>query len=165
MIPRKHIVPAGFGLIALIVLSTYAISGPSIASLLGKNVVDIGVEHERPLSLIMEVGISGESGLIEFFTETDESVLISVPSTWIRREVWNAPIETVTAEPPSLGLSRWTLPPRAGISFTTSQVPDSLILHNPTGVQMKLNLTYVDLASNSVDREVVLIQEDTKKLW
>lgn len=165
MIPRKHIVPAGFGLIALIVLSTYAMSGPSLASVLGKTVVDIGVEHEKPLSLTMEVGVNGKSGMIEFFTETDENILISVPSTWIRREVWNAPIETVTSEPPSLGLSRWTLPPRSGISFTMRDAPDSVILHNPTGVQMKLNLTYIDVVSDTVKREVVLIQEDTKKLW
>ncbi len=147
------------------VLSMSSVAPPSVASLLGKSIVDIGVEHETPLSLRMEVGISNGSGVVEFFTETDETILISVPSTWVRREVWNAPIDTVTAEIPSLGFTRWTMPPRAGISFNVLDAPDSVILHNPTGVQMRLEITYVDVNKEEVENEVVLIQGDTVKLW
>ena len=162
---RKHIAPAGLGLIALMVLSMNAISPVSFAALLDKHVVDIGVEHELPLSLGMQVGVSGKSGYIEFFSETAETILISVPSTWVRREVKNAPIDTVVSEVPSLGFTRWTIPPRAGVSFAVPIAPDSAILHNPTRVPMKLDITFVDLVTDTVDKDTVLIQDDTVKLW
>lgn len=162
---KKHAAPAGLGLIALMILSMSAVAPPSFASLLHKDVVDIGVEHDQPLSLSMQVGMSETSGYIEFFSETSETILISVPSTWVRREVKNAPINTVTSEVPSLGFTRWTLPPRAGISFSVPEAPDSAVLHNPTRVQMKLDLAFVDLIDDTVHKEVVLIQDDTVKLW
>jgi hypothetical protein len=91
--------------------------------------------------------------------------LLSVPSTWVRREVKNAPIHTVTSEAPSLGFTRWKLPARAGISFRIPDAPDSMILHNPSEVQMKLDLVQVDLLTEEVERDILLIQEDTVKLW
>ncbi len=132
---------------------------------LKQTIVDIGVEHEKPLSLTMEVGVRDNVGMMDFFSEAEETILLSVPSTWVRREVWNAPIQTVTSKVPSLGFTRWTLPSRAGISFKVSDAPDSLILHNPSNVQMKLNLVYVDLEKEHTERETVLIQDDTVKLW
>lgn len=162
---KKHAAPAGLGLIALMILSMSAVSPPSFASLLNKTVADIGVEHEQPLSLSMQVGVSETSGYVEFFSETAETILISVPSTWVRREVKNADISSVTSEIPSLGFTRWTIPPRAGISFAMPDSPDSAILHNPTRVPMKLDLSFVDLIDDTVHKEVVLIQDDTVKLW
>lgn len=136
-----------------------------MASLLQKDVVDIGIEHEEPLSLTMQVGVSETAGFVEFFSETSETILISVPSTWVRREVKNAALHEVTSEIPSLGFTRWSLPARAGISFSVPSSPASMMLHNPTGVQMKLDLAFVDVTNDTVQKEVVLIQGDTIKLW
>lgn len=156
---------AGIALIALIILSMSAVSPPSFASLLDKNTADIGIEHTDPLSLSMQVGVSAYGGYIEFFTETSETILISVPSTWVRREVKNAQLHEVTSEVPSLGFTRWTLPPRAGISFTMPEPPDSAVLHNPSGAPLKLDLSFVDLTNDTVDKEVVLVQNNTVRLW
>ena len=162
---KSHIVPAGIGLIALIALSLGSVSPPRMSGYLKQTIVDIGVERDKPLSLTMEVGVRDNIGVMDFFSETDETILLSVPSTWVRREVWNASINSVTSEVPSLGFTRWTLPSRAGISFKVPDAPDSLILHNPSNVQMKLNLVYVDLSKEYTERETVLIQGDTVKLW
>lgn len=162
---KKHGAPAGVGLIALIVLSMASVAPPVLLGSLNRTIVDIGVEHNEPLSLIMEVGVNGDDAVVEFFSESPETILISVPSTWVRREVRNAPIHTVTSEPPSIGFTRWTLPARAGISFKVTDAPDSVILHNPSEVQMKLILNRVDLEKEEVERDVLLIQDDTVKLW
>jgi hypothetical protein len=150
---------------AIVVLSMSSASPASLMQNFRGHVVDIGIEHDRPLSISLEVGILNDMAVAEFFSESGETILISVPSTWVRREVKNAPIHMVTSEPPSLGFTRWSLPPRAGISFKTAQAPDSLILHNPSGVQMKLDLVQVDLETEEVDRDILLIQGDTVKLW
>jgi hypothetical protein len=160
----KHGPAAGVGLIALVLLSMSS-TGPALLNSLRGNVVDIGIEHDKPLSLSLEVGILNDKASVEFFSESAETILISVPSTWVRREVKNAPIHTVTSESPSLGFTRWKLPARAGISFRVPDAPDSIVLHNPSGVQMKLDLVQVDLETEEVKRDILLIQGDTVKLW
>ncbi len=160
-----HAAAAGVGMVAIVILTIASVSSPSLASRLQRSVVDIGIEHQKPLTLSMEVGVQHTGANVEFFSESDETILISVPSNWVRREVKNAPIDTVSAEPPSLGFTRWTLPPRAGISFRLSEAPESLILHNPTEVQMMLNLARVDLPTNTVNKDVILIQGNTQRLW
>lgn len=162
---QKHGRAAGIGLVAVLVLSMSSVAPPVLTGSLHRTVVDIGIEHQRPLSLGLEVGVNGNIAVAEFYSQSDETILISVPSTWIRREVKNASIDQVVAEPPSLGFTRWSLPPRAGISFRINDTPDSVILHNPSGVQMKLDLAYVDLETDTVEKDVLLIQEDTVKLW
>lgn len=162
---QTHGKAAGIGLIAVLVLSMASIAPPVLKGSLSRTVVDIGVEHEKPLALSFEMGVLGNIAVAEFYSQSEETILISVPSTWVRREVKNAPIHLVTSEPPSLGFTRWSLPPRAGISFRITDTPDSVILHNPSGVQMKLDLAYVDLQTDTVEKDVLLIQTDTVKLW
>jgi hypothetical protein len=162
---RTHGTAAGFGLMAIAVLAVSTASAPALLGNLRATVVDIGIEHDKPLSLLLEVGVLDGMAVAEFFSESPETILISVPSTWVRREVKNAPIHTVTSELPSLGFTRWKLPARAGISFKIATAPESLVLHNPTGVQMKLDLVLVNLETEEVDRDILLIQGDTVKLW
>ena len=162
---RTHGSAAGVGLIAIAILAVSSASAPALIGSLRTDTVDIGVEHNQPLSLSLEFGVLDDMAVAEFFSESAETILISVPSTWVRREVKNAPIHTVTSELPSLGFTRWTLPARAGISFKIADAPGSLVLHNPSGVQMKLDLVQVDLKSEKVERDVLLIQDDTVRLW
>ena len=156
---------ASVGLLTVAVLAVSTASAPTLLGSLRGEVVDIGIEHDKPLSLSLEVGILDEKASVEFFSESAETILISVPSTWVRREVKNAPIHTVTSEAPSLGFTRWKLPPRAGISFRVPHAPDSIVLHNPSEVQMKLDLVKVNLRTEEVERDILLIQGDTVKLW
>lgn len=162
---RKHTIPASLGLIALVALGLASLSMPSLSAMLKPNIIDIAVEHESPLSLSIEVGVRDAAGVIEFVTDTKETIQLSVPVAWKRREVRNVPIESVTSEAPSLGFTRWTLPPHAGISFSMTHAPESLVLHNPSGVQTKIDLTYVDVVTEEVHHEIVLLKDAMKKLW
>lgn len=162
---QQHGKAAGIGLIAVLVLGMSSIAPPVLKGQLSRTVVDIGVEHSKPLSLSLEVAVLHDNAVAEFYSESEETILISVPSTWVRREVKHAQLSEVTSEAPALGFTRWTLPPRAGISFRVPQTPDSLILHNPTGVQMMLSLTQIDLPTETVNEDVVLVQGNTVKLW
>lgn len=156
---------ASLGLLGVLVLAGLSVTGARLQGELSHGIVDIGVEHTSPLSLRMEFGVRGENAFAEFSSESDETVLLSVPSSWVRHEVRSAPIETVTAEPPSLGLTRWTLPPHAGISFSIPEAPLSVVLHNPSGSPLKLSLAYIDLETGTAQKDVLLIQDDTVKLW
>lgn len=162
---NRNATAASVGLMTLAVLAISTASAPALLGSLRGEVVDIGIEHNTPLSLSLEVGILDDKASVEFFSESGETILISVPSTWVRREVKNAPIHTVTAEAPSLGFTRWKLPPRAGISFRVPNALGSIVLHNPSEVQMKLNLVKVNVRTEEVERDILLIQGDTVKLW
>lgn len=162
---NQHSTAAIVGLMSVAIFAVSTASAPALLGSLRGEVVDIGIEHEQPLSLSLEIGVLDNKASVEFFSESAETILISVPSTWVRREVKNAPIHTVTSEAPSLGFTRWKLPARAGISFRVHTAPDSMVLHNPSEVQMKLDLVQVNLRTEEVVRDILLIQGDTVKLW
>lgn len=155
---------ATIGVIAIVLLGVFSVSKGNTATVTS-NVVDIGIEHKKPLSLSFEIGVLDSMATAEFIADSDETISISVPSTWKRHEVQNASIEDVTSDPPSLGFTRWHLPAGAGISFRILSAPESILIHNPSEVPLKLDVVRVDLMTEEVVRETVLIQSDTTKLW
>lgn len=159
---KTIIIPAAVSLV-LILLSAQGTG--SLLDAFGTHAAEIGVEHAQPLSLSLQVGVKDESAVIEFLSSSQEQIFISVPSDWQRREVRNAPIDSVTADPPSLGFTRWKVPSGAGISFNVVNSPSSAIMHNPSGSPLKLDLAFVDLGTGVTEREVVLIHEETVTLW
>ncbi len=54
---RTHGTAAGFGLMAIAVLAVSTASAPALLGNLRATVVDIGIEHDKPLSLLLEVGV------------------------------------------------------------------------------------------------------------
>lgn len=126
----------------------------------------IGVEHVHPLTLSLALHTSGgEWGIIDIGTVSDETVFVSLPDTWRRREVRNVPLHEVQADPPSFGFVRFTFPPTAIVSFIVPDLPDHLLLHNPSEVPIQLNLTKVNTLTQTMDHKVILMQESPKEIW
>ncbi|MDD5623856.1 MAG: hypothetical protein PHI23_04060 [Candidatus Peribacteraceae bacterium] len=164
-----HVLAALFAIVAVVVLSQQALHGTSLdltASLTETNMkADIGVEHTGPLSLSLSLSKGEGSGIADIGQYGEETIAVSVPADWQRREVRGAPLASVTADPSTFGFTRWHLPPGTVISFGVPVSPASLILHNPSGVPLKVTLTRVDLEAQSVERDVVLVQESSVQLW
>ena len=127
--------------------------------------VEIGVEHELPLSLTFSVSELRGSGLIDIKQEGEEIVSISLPSSWQRKEVRNVPLSEITEENTSFGFKRYQIPAGASVTFAIPQYPDTLLVHNPSGITMKVALTMVDLQTNTVETDVVLVQDSPAQLW
>ncbi|MBU0767227.1 hypothetical protein KKF55_05650 [Patescibacteria group bacterium] len=127
--------------------------------------VEIGVEHEFPLSIALSVSELKGSGLLDIKQEGEEVVSISLPSSWQRKEVRNVSLSEVTEESASFGFKRYQLPAGASVTFAISQYPDTLLIHNPSGITMKVDLKIVDLQTNTVEANVVLVQDSPAQLW
>ena len=164
--PSQHI-------FALLVLSAsiaiFGISGVKRAQVTPmqrtENTVEIGIEHNEPLSVSIEASEMKGRGLFEIEQKGSEKILLSVPGEWIRKEVRNASIKDVIYESASLGFKRWHMPAGSSILFELPKFPTSLIVHNPSKVTVKVALTKVDMESGSTENEVMLVQEGPVKLW
>ena len=129
-------------------------------------VTHIGIEHVHPLTISVVLRTSGGKwGIIDFGSINDEIIFISLPDTWRRREVRNVPLNDVQADPPSFGFVRYAFPPQAIVSFIVPNIPDHLLLHNPSRVPIQLNLTNVNTATQEVKHDVILLQESPKEVW
>lgn len=129
------------------------------------NPVEIGIEHNEPLSISIEASELRGRGLFEIGQFGTEVIQLSVPGEWMRKEVKNASIKDVTFETASLGFKRWHMPAGSSILFELPKFPSSLIVHNPSKVTIKVSTTKVNMESGSADNEVVLVQEGPVKLW
>ncbi|MFA7681828.1 MAG: hypothetical protein WCX61_02240 [Candidatus Peribacteraceae bacterium] len=126
---------------------------------------EIGVEHTLPLALQLDVSVLHGHGLLDVTHVGDENIALSVPEEWKRREVRNVPLQAVTADAPSFGFVRWHLPAGATVSFMLPRYPQTLLLHNPSNVELKVTMARVDLEKNTVERDVILIQNSPVTLW
>lgn len=126
---------------------------------------EIALEHTTSLHLTIEVAVGKNTTLLEFSHSGDEMVFLSVPHEWIRQEVRNMDIRSLSVDPPELGFSRYHLPPQAGITFKVDHPLPSLLLHNPSHVPLEVALAYVDLERDTVTRRTTLIQEGPLSLW
>jgi hypothetical protein len=127
--------------------------------------IDIGIEHDKPLALSFEMSSLGGVAIVEIGVDGSERVGLSVPSSWIRREVRGAPIADVTSDEESFGFVRWSLPGSSSVSFRVPHTPGNVVLHNPSGVALKVNVTRVMLPDEVVERDVLLVQESSRELW
>lgn len=128
--------------------------------------IDIGVEHNENMTLGIDISTLNGEAIIELTNkETEETVAVSVPETWTRREVRNAPIDQVTSDNSAFGFIRWQLPKNGTISFRVPKTPEKIILHNPTEKTMKVELAFVDLDREQIEKDIILVQEATAELW
>ncbi|MFH1670347.1 MAG: hypothetical protein ABIA92_02040 [Patescibacteria group bacterium] len=127
--------------------------------------VEIGVEHELPLSLSLSASELKGKGLMDIRQEGEEMVFISLPSGWQRKEVRNVPLSSITQEDTSFGFTRYRIPAGASVTFAIPQYPDTLLVHNPSGIALKVALTMVNLQTNTVETNVVLVQDSPAQLW
>lgn len=155
-------------LVALVglVLTGWAFSLPQVSGRAqGRNAVHIGIEHTAPVSLSLTVSTAAEGALIDLRQDGREDIYVSVPASWVRYEVRNVPLSTVTADPPSFGFIRWRLLPGASVTFATIDLFSHLTLHNPSEIPMQLEITRVNLLTEIVAYNVILVQETPVELW
>ncbi|MCF7844358.1 MAG: hypothetical protein K9M03_00835 [Kiritimatiellales bacterium] len=127
--------------------------------------IEIGIEHELPLSISLSASELKGSGLIDIKQDGEETISVNLPSSWQRKEVRNVPLSEVTSENTSFGFKRYQMPAGASVTFTIPEYPDTMLIHNPSGITMKVNLKIVDLQTNTVETNVVLVQDSPAQLW
>ena len=127
---------------------------------------EIGIEHTESVALDIALAIGADgSGIIELAHDASETAQISVPDDWVLREVRGKALSEILSDPPSFGFTRWHVPAKATLSFRVPQIPSSLSAHNPSSAPLKIKLTKVDLESEKVERNVVLLKEARAKVW
>lgn len=161
----KHGKAALAGFVLLMVFSLSTLEFSKFGGVLLRDTADIGVEHLSPLSLYVEVGRLSHSAMIDIYSDGDEIVKISVPSDWTLREVRNASIEDIASDEPTFGFTRWHLPPHSGASFYAFNAPESVMIHNPSGVQMKVNVVHIEIEAETVERDIVLVTDSSVRLY
>jgi len=125
---------------------------------------EIGLEHSKPITLSLALTVNGRKGVADIRHDALETAHLSLPSSWVRREVKGVPLSAVTAEEPIFGFTRWALPPGALVSFDIVP-PATLVLHHPTNIPAEIELTRVNLANGTVEKDIVLVQDGSVVLW
>ncbi len=165
---KVHTIAALAAVIAVVVFSQGTIrSGlPGLTANVSPQArAEIGVEHVRPLSLSLTVSTNGKSGVVDLGHDGSGTAYLSLPSSWMRREVRGTTLAAVVADPPTFGFTRWAIPAGSTVSFAVPVAPETILLHNPSGVPLQIKLTRVDLVTQEVERDVILIQDATTELW
>lgn len=162
---RSHIWTSGATLVAVAVISSLSLFTSQGIGSLRDHPASIAIEHSMPLDLSFDISVRSGQALIELRHKGRESISLSVPSDWERREVWNAPLRDITADPSSFGFTRWHLPPDTGISFLAPAAPTTLVLHNPTEELLTIDLTHINLDTAELTKDVVLVQGPRQVLW
>jgi hypothetical protein len=126
---------------------------------------EIAIEHASSASLALDVTERDGKAIVEFTNESEKAILLSLPEDWKRREVRRARLEEVQKSETGLGFVRWSLPQGATVSFLPKAMPTHLIAHHPSPSPLKIRISRVDLAQDSVVHDVVLIQEEREDLW
>lgn len=125
----------------------------------------IGIEHTEPLTLAITQKEQAGRAIMDIENAGNETVFVSVPDQWAMREIHGAPLKDISKEEPSFGFIRWQFPPHATLSFIAPLAPESLVLHNPSHIPVKVDVTILDAQENSGRRFVVLVQSSPAKIW
>ncbi len=128
-------------------------------------IADIAIEHTTPLSLRFSISKRNGHGLIEVNHDGNETVHVSLPEEWQRSTVRNASLDAVGNDGPMLGFRRWQIPAGAAVEFKTTNAPENLLIHNPSHIPLEIKYTLVDLETEAVESNVVLIKDDGVLLW
>lgn len=169
---RWHLAPqltiAGSAITLLLLLGV--IDRVTFATLPGKAAesmpATIGIEYEQPLQLSVLIARKEQAGYAAILNQSDETIHVSMPSSWSRTEVTGVPIAQVTSDIPVFGFTRWTLPAHSGLKMHLPQTPDSLFFDSTSAATAAINLQTVDLTNLKADSRVVLLQKQVLvTLW
>jgi hypothetical protein len=125
---------------------------------------DVAIEHAAPITLRVVTSTGRTKGIVELGRDGTESVKVSVPETWERREVRGAALDAAAGEPAAMGFRRWTIPAGATLSFWT---PGSarVRVQNPSGVPVLVHAKRIHLDTNAVDEQTTLLKDAPLTLW
>lgn len=162
---RWHLVPqltiAGSAIALLLLLGTidritFATRPSKAAEMLPAT---IGIEYDQPLRLSVLVARKEQAGYTSITNQSDETVHLSVPSTWTRTEVTGVPLGRVTQDIPVFGFTRWTLPAHAGVNMLMSQAPNSFFFDSTSTLAAAIDLQTIDLVKLHASSRVLLLQK------
>lgn len=126
----------------------------------------IGLEYNAPLSMSMLFARKENAGYVSITNQSNETIHLSLPSSWTRTEVTGASLKDVTQEIPFFGFTRWTLPGKAGIKLLMPSAPDAIFFDPVSLSTAAIDLKTIDLTTVSASNRVVLVQKQTLvKLW
>lgn len=123
----------------------------------------IAVEHDAAATLKVVQSAGKAAGIVEFAAE-GSIVLLSVPSSWQRRDVRGAALTAVTADAPALGFTRWRLPANVTVSFRIDGSP-SLTVRNASPTPLLVLGKRVDVVDGRIAEKSVLLQEGEVRMW
>ncbi len=127
-------------------------------------VTGLALEHSAPMTLTLRVSVGKREGIAELTTRGSEIAAISIPSSWERREVRGAALETVTAEPATMGFTRWHVPPGVTVSFRVNEM-SGLIIRNPSGIPLLIIGKRVNVMTGEVEEKSILMKDGATQLW
>lgn len=166
--PRRHlaihIVIASAVFIGVTTLS----NGPLKATILEwqtEGRVSIAAEHADSAAIALEMSTLAGNAIVDVRNESATAVLLSLPDAWRRREVRGARLEDSAPTETGLGYIRWTLPPNVTLSFSVPEAPKHLTLHHPSPGLLKMRVSRVDLRTDTVQRDTVLVQGKEAEIW
>lgn len=126
----------------------------------------IGLEHSSPLSLSVLVAKKPGAGYVSMTNESNETIHISVPSSWTRTEVTGAPLADVSSDIPVFGFTRWKIPGKTGIKMLLPETPDAVFFDSASEATTAVDLKTIDLETSQVSNRVVLVQKQSLvELW
>jgi hypothetical protein len=166
--PRQHLAIHAVIALAVFIGITALSNGPLKATILEwqtEGRVSIAVEHDASAALALDVTTLQGSAIIDCINEGATAFLLSLPESWHRREVRGARLEDVAPIETGLGYIRWKLPPGATLSMNIPKVPVHLTLHHASPSLLKLRLSRVDLGTNTVERNMILVQGKEAEIW
>lgn len=162
---RMHLVLAAGALLVLLASvgtgETYVASFPDAP----KRVVDVAIEHTESVAVTFEMSMLDGQSIIDVRHDGHENVAISVPVQWKRREVRNVPLRDVTQDEPMFGYARWNVPANATVSFEVAKSPDNILIHNPSELPLSVRYVKVDLETDEVVQDAILLTNKAGLLW
>lgn len=126
----------------------------------------IGMEYEGATSLTLDISRKGSIGYVMVSSDRNHALKISLPASWHRTEVRGVPLQDVTSEPPTFGFVRWTLPPGAGMTLKSFDVPDFITFTTPSKDLARITVNAIDVIEDTLIPHAVLLNgKSTVNLW
>jgi len=119
----------------------------------------LGVEAPAATKVEFDFYRKHSSAVFNVTHNAKQPIYVSLPENWWRREVSNTALDRVVADATELQTKRWRIPSAAEVSFAVPNVPDVLEVASPQQSPVMINLEYIDIAADIVERTSVLVQE------
>lgn len=121
-------------------------------------IVTIAVEHATTAALTLTRTESGV-GPVDIRNDSQEVLYISLPESWTRDEVRNAPLSSIVGEDPSLGFRRWSFPSGATVTFMTNRTWRKLNIRNASSFPLRIGIVTIHLDEGISSTDSYLLQK------
>ena len=126
--------------------------------------VSIAIEHTSPLTFFIASTVNTDPGIIDFWHSGEETVFLSVPDSWVVREVRHGALDALSPAPASGGFHRYPLPRGVTVSFSGTS-PLHLLVHNPSAIPLHVHYKRIQLEKDRMQEGSVLVGERPGQVW